>query len=149
MTSSFGNFKTNTLVIALYCCWQVVEDIFMQQMVLFDHLCTPTPTKIILIVYILLKYRQRNKCILASTNLIYIKRMVLAMNKEITLRYIKATGWFRGVSSLCSRTFGKNLVVDCSRKKTRGHSFSKYPKFSEKLTFLTPWYAHFRVLISG
>ena len=64
----------------------------MQQMVLFDHLCTPTPTKIILIVYILSKYRQRNKCILASTNLIYIKRMVLAMNKEITLRYIKATG---------------------------------------------------------
>ena len=26
----------------------------------------------------------------------------------------------------------------------RGHSFSTYAKFSEKLTFLTPWYEHAR-----
>ena len=72
----------------------------MQQMVLFDRHCTPTLTKIILIVYILSKYRQRNKCILASTHLIYIKRMVLALNKEITLRYIRATVLFRRVSNI-------------------------------------------------
>ena len=27
-------------------------------------------------------------------------------------------------------------------KDTGGHSFSAYAKFSEKLTWLTPWYAH-------
>ena len=31
----------------------------------------------------------------------------------------------------------------------RGHSLSTYAKFSEKLTFLTPWYAHVRVRIRG
>ena len=31
----------------------------------------------------------------------------------------------------------------------RGHPFSTYAKFSENLTFLTPWYAHVRVRISG
>ena len=29
------------------------------------------------------------------------------------------------------------------------HSFSTYAKFSEKLTFLTPWYAHVSVRIRG
>ena len=80
----------------------------MQQMVLFDHLCTPAPTKVILTVNILSKYRHRNKCILASTNLIYIKRMIPALNKEITLRYIIDTGLFRGVPNNCHSTFGKN-----------------------------------------
>ena len=27
------------------------------------------------------------------------------------------------------------------------HTFSKYAKFSEKLTFLTPWYAHVRIFV--
>ena len=31
----------------------------------------------------------------------------------------------------------------------RDHSFSTYAKFSEKLTFLAPWYAHVRVRIKG
>ena len=31
----------------------------------------------------------------------------------------------------------------------RDHSVSTYAKFSEKLTFLTPGYAHIRVRISG
>ena len=31
----------------------------------------------------------------------------------------------------------------------RGYPFSIYAKFSEKLTFLTPWYAHVRVRIRG
>ena len=31
----------------------------------------------------------------------------------------------------------------------RNHPFSKYLKFSEKLTFLTPWYAYVRVRIKG
>ena len=31
----------------------------------------------------------------------------------------------------------------------RGHPLSTYAKFSEKLTFLTPWYAHVRVRIRG
>ena len=30
-----------------------------------------------------------------------------------------------------------------------GHPFSTYAKFSEKLTFLTPWYAYVRVRIRG
>ena len=30
-----------------------------------------------------------------------------------------------------------------------GHPFSTYAKFSEKLTFLTPWYAHVRARIRG
>ena len=30
-----------------------------------------------------------------------------------------------------------------------GHPFSTYANFSEKLTFLTPWYAHVRVRIRG
>ena len=33
--------------------------------------------------------------------------------------------------------------IDCHYAKSkRGHSFSMYAKFSEKLTFLIPWYAH-------
>ena len=32
---------------------------------------------------------------------------------------------------------------------TRDHSFNTYTKFSEKLTFLTPWYAHVGVCIRG
>ena len=31
----------------------------------------------------------------------------------------------------------------------KGHPFGTYAKFSEKLTFLTPWYAHVRVRIKG
>ena len=31
----------------------------------------------------------------------------------------------------------------------RGHPLSTYAKFSEKLTFLTPWHAHVRVRIRG
>ena len=31
----------------------------------------------------------------------------------------------------------------------RGHLFSTYAKFSEKLTFLTPWYAHVCARIKG
>ena len=31
----------------------------------------------------------------------------------------------------------------------RDHSFSKYAKFSQKVTFLTPWYASVRVQIMG
>ena len=33
--------------------------------------------------------------------------------------------------------------------KIGDHSFSTYAKFSEKLIFLTPWYAHVRVRIRG
>ena len=33
--------------------------------------------------------------------------------------------------------------------QVRGNPLSTYVKFSEKLTFLTPWYAHLRVLIRG
>ena len=35
------------------------------------------------------------------------------------------------------------------RKLRRGHPLSTYAKFSEKLTFLTPWYAHVPVRIRG
>ena len=35
------------------------------------------------------------------------------------------------------------------RKFARGHPLSRYAKSSEKLTFLTPWYAHVRVRIKG
>ena len=31
----------------------------------------------------------------------------------------------------------------------RGHLLRTYAKFSEKLIFLTPWYAHVRVRIRG
>ena len=34
-------------------------------------------------------------------------------------------------------------------KLVRGHLSSTYTKFSKKLTFLTPWYAHVRVRIRG
>ena len=34
-------------------------------------------------------------------------------------------------------------------KVHRVHLFSTYAKFLEKLTFLTPWYAHERVRIGG
>ena len=33
--------------------------------------------------------------------------------------------------------------------RTRDHPFSTYAKFSEKLTFVTPRYAHVRVRIMG
>ena len=39
-------------------------------------------------------------------------------------------------------------VILCG-KVNRGHPLSTYAKFSEKLTFLTPWYAHLRVRIRG
>ena len=31
----------------------------------------------------------------------------------------------------------------------KNHSFSTFAKFSEKLTFSTPWYEHVRVRIGG
>ena len=36
-----------------------------------------------------------------------------------------------------------------SQRSISGHPLSTYAKFSEKLTFLTPWYAHIRVRIRG
>ena len=33
--------------------------------------------------------------------------------------------------------------------QVRNHPFSAYAKCSEKLTFLTPWYAHVRMRIRG
>ena len=38
---------------------------------------------------------------------------------------------------------------NCCDSPIRGHPLSTYAKFSEKLTFLTPWYAHIRVPIRG
>ena len=51
---------------------------------------------------------------------------------------------------------GKNeslifFIVFCSNEKyyKRDHSFRTCAKFSEKLTFLSPWYANVRVRIRG
>ena len=41
-------------------------------------------------------------------------------------------------------------IASCWRKNVhllRDHSFSMYTKFSEKLTSLTPWYAHVREML--
>ena len=56
--------------------------------------------------------------------------------------------------SFSARTFlGKKWFCDlqCCRKLITiwNHSFSTYANFSEKLTFLIPWYAHLRVRIRG
>ena len=42
-----------------------------------------------------------------------------------------------------------NLHLVLYTVNIRGHPLSTYAKFSEKLTFLTPWYAHVRVRIRG
>ena len=38
-------------------------------------------------------------------------------------------------------------ITELFRKEARGHSFDTNAKFSEKLTFVTPWYTH--VCVSG
>ena len=38
--------------------------------------------------------------------------------------------------------FIQNISCGCFWSYSRSHSFSTYAKFSEKLIFLTPWYAH-------
>ena len=40
-------------------------------------------------------------------------------------------------------------LFDLRLRVTTGHPLSTYAKFSEKLAFLTPWYAHARVRIRG
>ena len=40
-----------------------------------------------------------------------------------------------------------NLHLVLYTVNVRGYPLSTYAKFSEKLTFLTPWYAHVRVRI--
>ena len=41
------------------------------------------------------------------------------------------------------------IVITLQCFNWRGHPLSTYEKLSEKLTFLTPWYAHARVRIRG
>ena len=43
----------------------------------------------------------------------------------------------------CLRSECSKLQCSCTQT-SRDHSFSTYAKFSEKLTFLTPWYTHVR-----
>ena len=43
----------------------------------------------------------------------------------------------------------KNISADYFLCMLRGHPLSTYEKFSEKLTFLTPWYEHVGVRIRG
>ena len=43
----------------------------------------------------------------------------------------------------------KSENIKKSGNKEKGHSFSTLVKFSEKLTFLTPWSAHVRERIRG
>ena len=38
--------------------------------------------------------------------------------------------------------FIQNISCGCFWSYSRSHSFSTYAKFTEKLIFLTPWYAH-------
>ena len=48
-----------------------------------------------------------------------------------------------------SNSMGQGSGNSELKKHLWDHSFSTYAKFSEKLTFLTPWYAHVRVHIRG
>ena len=41
------------------------------------------------------------------------------------------------------------LSFESSEKPSGGYALSTYAKYSEKLTFLTLWYAHVRVRIMG
>ena len=41
------------------------------------------------------------------------------------------------------------IILKCFFKPLRGHSCSACAKFSKKLTFLTPWYAHVYVRFRG
>ena len=43
----------------------------------------------------------------------------------------------------------KSKWNEVTNNNSWGHPLSMYAKFSEKLTFLTPWYAHVRVRIRG
>ena len=54
----------------------------------------------------------------------------------VWLRYLKCRNWEVGLVP--------NLFI-MELRMLWDHPFSTFPKFSEKLTFLTPWYAHVRV----
>ena len=54
---------------------------------------------------------------------------------------------FGNVISRCQKE--KFLTLLLSRQYLRHHSFRTYATFSEKLTFLTPWYEHVQVCIRG
>ena len=56
---------------------------------------------------------------------------------------------FEAKTAIVSHTcYGKFLSL-CSEKTSGDHPFSTYRKLSEKLTFVTPWYAHARMSIRG
>ena len=57
------------------------------------------------------------------------------MSEKITKIKISVTGIYESV-------FIYSILISV-------HPLSTYVKFSEKLTFLTPWYAHLRVRIRG
>ena len=61
--------------------------------------------------------------------------------------------WVREVWDKSLRDTSQLLYIlsrlKSNKYKIGDHSFSTYAKFSEKLIFLTPWYAHVRVRIRG
>ena len=84
-------------------------------------------------------------------------------NKEVLLiclrylRYIKEEPWiyetFLNSTPITGRSTGQTIgkiileILENNGINVGGHPLSTYVKCSGKLTFLTPWYAHVRVLI--
>ena len=74
-----------------------------------------------------------------------IEILILSVNcpmKEISQFYVNTYFFF--FNRFCLLLMQVNIAAI-----TRDYSFSIYAKFSEKLTFRTPWYAHVRVYIRG
>ena len=83
----------------------------------------------------------------------------IGITNKTSLRHIQGLDW-ASLQIICSDKhlcyYHRNVVrtfifiaESLYYISARGHSFSTYVTFSEKLTFLTRWYAHVRVHIRG
>ena len=63
---------------------------------------------------------------------------------DIEIWFVQQIKW---LVSTWNATLGWNRLNISLSWNRSNHTFSKYAKFSEKLTFLTPWYAHVRIFV--
>ena len=74
------------------------------------------------------------------------------INKDaMHLHYLKPQQFYQAPYTKYDWSVKMKLMIHSQNASTflRGHPLSTYAKFSEKLTFLTPWYAHVCVHIRG
>ena len=62
---------------------------------------------------------------------------------------VQAENFKNSTRKTCAKNSIQLQLLTETMTPIKNHLFSSYAKFSEKLLFLIPWYAHLRVRISG